>query len=240
MKVVIYTVVTGGYDEIKTIRNPIDSIDYIVVSDENIKVPFGWKLKIVNREPSLSLTDLNRLYKIKPKILFDDYDCSIYVDGNIEIVSDDILSYLNNALKHDDIALYSHPERDSVRDESLLLSYLGFDHFLKIRNQYVNYLNEGFVDNCLFECNVLFRKHNNRIYEMMDFWYEEYIKNVKRDQLSFTYVAWNQRVNLKNLGDSDARFKNEHFCYHYHSKKNTNKKIINKIINRLFMRFYKW
>ena len=53
-------------------------------------------------------------------------------------------------------------------------------------NQYNRYLNDGFEDKFgLAECSILVRKHNDRVLiDLMNMWWEEFRRGVKRDQLS--------------------------------------------------------
>ncbi|PSB83909.1 hypothetical protein C5F63_17795 [Photobacterium damselae subsp. damselae] len=239
-KLVVYTVVFGGYDKVLPILNPSDNVDYFVVSDKQLNLPLGWELILIDSNSDLSFTELNRLYKMKPNILFGEYEFSLYIDGNIELVSKDIYNISMKYLNKYNIALYTHPERNSVREESLLLSHLGFDYFFNIKKQYLGYLNQGFIDSCLYECNILFRRHNCKVFDMMDSWHTEFNKGIKRDQISFTYSAWKNQVIINNIGKSDARYDHIDFVYHLHVKKNKNKNNFKKIINRFFMKLFGW
>ena len=85
MNLVIYTVITGGYD---TIRQPLildDRYTYICFSNDFPEEQIGiWEIRkiplIVNNNQRLS-----RYPKIKPHELLEEFDYSIYMDANLVI-----------------------------------------------------------------------------------------------------------------------------------------------------------
>ncbi|MBD1403460.1 DUF616 domain-containing protein [Leclercia adecarboxylata] len=222
-KVAIYTCVTGGYDEIKAPHCINPNIDYICFSDKEISLPFPWKLQILNNNLLLShfdLKDLNRAIKINPEKYgyLNGYELIIYIDGSIEIISD--LSDLIDSLmiSDHDFFMYEHFMRTCVYDEAMECNLIGHDWYWKIRKQMIEYKRKGFPKNYgLFECSIICRKPNVAVSTFMEKWFEKYMSGVKRDQLSFTYTAWELNHSIISLGQSDARFSNNNFRLHSHT-----------------------
>ena len=105
---VVYSVITGAYDKLLPLDIAESDVDYILIVDNAFsgEVPPGWNLMKLP-ESSLSHKDLNRYIKMHPHLLFPQYECSVYVDGNIQVVSA-LKDVIDNALASKDIALYKH------------------------------------------------------------------------------------------------------------------------------------
>ncbi|CAH5352541.1 hypothetical protein AI2839V1_2999 [Enterobacter cloacae] len=241
-KLVIYSVITGGYDKILPVNNVDEQCDYYIISNEYIELPYPWKL-LVPENRGFNNKDFNRYYKINPHTVFNEYKTSLYIDGNIAIV-DKIYLWSEEQLVDSGFAIFSHPERNNIIDEGKICSFIGTDFFWKINHQLSKYKKEGFDYKELFEANILLRKHNDPlIKELMSLWWSEYIndKNAKRDQLALPYALWKKKYNVKNMGESDARFGNKYFRYmsHASNRHNTINTKIKKIVNRTIgKRFY--
>lgn len=67
--------------------------DHFLISDQNIDVPNTWTLIQISRKFDSPAVE-NRYYKMGVPTIFDDYDYSIYLDGNIMING-----YLANLIK---------------------------------------------------------------------------------------------------------------------------------------------
>ncbi len=70
----------------------------------------AWKQIVIDRSlPQLQNLDnagLNRYYKMHPDVLFEDYNYSIYIDGNIKVIGD-LTAYINLISKAG-IAVHRH------------------------------------------------------------------------------------------------------------------------------------
>lgn len=88
-KIVVYTCITGNYD------NPLpplfcaDNTTYVLYSN-SIKSAEGWITKKIPKEIQKLNNDIliNRYIKTHPHELFLEYDYAIYIDGNIRSISD--------------------------------------------------------------------------------------------------------------------------------------------------------
>lgn len=83
-KIVVYTAIFGGYNEL--IEQPqFENVDYICFTDRNLSSS-TWKVVVVSEPPiGDDNTRNNRYYKILPHLHLQDYQYSIYIDGNFII-----------------------------------------------------------------------------------------------------------------------------------------------------------
>jgi len=151
-----------------------------------------------------------KIYKILSH-KFIDADVSIWVDGNIKLLispEELVKEWLGNA----DMAVWKHPDRDCIYDEAPEAKGLGGDYVKMIDEQIREYGNKGFPKHAgLAECNVIIRRHNNKIKAFNEDWWQEILGWSCRDQLSFPVVL--ARHNLKvNFIEGNVR-KHKHFEY---------------------------
>jgi hypothetical protein len=232
--VIVYTVIIGDYDDIYAIPENVQksSISFYIVSDKLRDVPSGWELLIVENN-NLSYVEFNRFYKMHPHVLFDTANDSLYIDANISVRGkvEEFYSLCNEQSLA--IAMFQHPERCALKGEILQLKILGYDYFFNLNKAYHRYkfydLNDVF-----FEANIIYRKHSEEVKKAMFDWFYEFSNFVKRDQLSLKYICFKNNIDVYNLGEHDARNKQNYFRYTNHkSKKNKSKKIFAKYINKV-------
>ncbi|MZI96127.1 DUF616 domain-containing protein [Vibrio sp. CAIM 722] len=233
MKKVVYTVLSGGYDKIHPVSFIDKDTDYIIISDEDISIPVGWKL-IIKPKMDNSLI-FNRYYKLNPHIVFKNHDISLYIDSNIEILSS-LTNLFEKMGKNDDkhIALYEHSVARDVYMEAKTVKSLGYSIFYKVNRQMNRYRKEGYHELFLKEANILLRRHNDEVMiKTSNTWWSEFISGVHRDQLSFSYACRKNKCEVLNLGKHDARFVHDYFMYHEHMKKNKSRNLFYRYINKL-------
>jgi len=174
-----YTVITGGYDELKPPKIISDNWQYVVFSDRHIESDI-WDCIVTDKH--------NRDVKIRPHLeMFE--NLTLYVDGSIEIIGDlnQFITKINNTF-----AVWLHPHRSTVEQEiKAIIDDKGINK-VKARSQLSEYIKTGFKDNMgLYACGVLLRDLSNpEVKIICDEWYKEYIKGVSRDQISLPYVFW--------------------------------------------------
>ena len=192
-KIAIYTVSTGKYD---SLREPayIDSdFDYYAFTSVDIPESSVWKrMPIGEFVRSMSPLEQARYVKTHPHVYFKDYDISIFIDGNIQILQDIRPLIFTLIEKEKTIAIHRHQVRDCLYHEGRIIWAQGRAKFLDIVKQLWHYKKEGFPKHFgLFETNVIFRFHNNQQCKLiMETWWNEINTYTKRDQLSFTYSLW--------------------------------------------------
>lgn len=227
-RLVVYTAIIGPYDDLKDPEYITPNCDYVCFTDQDLKSDV-WQIRKV-----LPLYEDNtrtaRKYKTLPHRFLTDYDISIWVDGNIQIVGN-AWNYVNKHLgEYNGLAVHNHMDcfdkRNCVYDEANAIFQLGQlnggnfkDNPETIRTQMERYLDAGYPpDNTLvFTCTVL-RRHNWELIKSFgEQWWQEIKYGSKRDQLSFNYSAWIlNNVPLVYTGD-DGR--SNEFAKHVSHKK---------------------
>ncbi len=221
-KIAIYTSIFGGYDDLPEILYKPDNCDFICFTDEDI-VSSEWK--IIKSPTIYSSPNRNaKRYKVLPHKYLDQYEYSIWIDGNMS-VKGDVNELVNQYLSNSSIAFYSHANnildsRSCPYEEAQFILTIGDKNYKLnpsrgilaykdnpqiISKQMQNYQHAGFPPNKgLITGMVILRKHNDdNCIKVMEQWWSEISYNSKRDQLSFNYSAWKQKVDFNYIsGDS--------------------------------------
>ena len=215
MRKVIYTTIFGGYDNLVEPQYKPEGWDFICFTDVDLKSD-TWK---IIKKP-LVYTDNTRTakrFKVLPHEYLNEYDYSIFIDGNMTVRGDtnDLISkYLSDS----NVAFFNHAENvldpnNCIYNEAEYIFHLGKknngnykDNPELIKKQMTRYFNEGYPQsNGLITGMVILRKHNEvDCKKVMCKWWEEIKYNSKRDQLSFNYSAWKTGVKF-NYMDGDSR-----------------------------------
>ena len=203
-KVVVYSCVTKGYDSLK---DPIlydDALDYYLISDEKTSTQSVWKHMDIPQEMQHQNGGMiNRYCKLNPFVFFQSYDFSIYIDGNIEIVSDirNLCTIARNSKIG--IAMHMHDDRDCIYRESSVCKLYKRGNVPAIEKQMKDYRQEGFPEHFgMVEATIIIVDLKNPIAKkiMNDWWGELLRSGSGRDQLSFPYVLWKNGFSISDVG----------------------------------------
>ena len=210
-RIVVYTCITGGYDEIKQPRSVEGAIEYVCFTDQPPSQPGAWHIRSLPRDFSNDAVN-SRFVKMHPHVLFPEHEFSIYIDGTMEILGD-LLPLAQSVMAASSFAAYQHSFRSCTYAEAAECAALGYDWPWRIGAQMTRYREQGFPENAgLFEANILFRSHHDaRVKRLMEEWWHEYRGGVRRDQLSLVFAAWQHGLQIHNLGVSDPRVTQRHF-----------------------------
>jgi len=208
-KKVIYTCITGGYDEVQeqTYVNP--DYDYVCFTDDMGEPKDSmWEFRELAFSESTTVRNA-RWHKLHPHLLFPQYDQSLWIDGNIDILGPDFFDAILIE-ETDVIRVAKHPEQRYLRDEFALNRVLDKDDLNLMRLQEEKIAECGFdgdyQDGTFFETNVMWRRHNDeRCVEVMDAWWWWIAHYSYRDQLSFTYVLWEKNMSVGYLYNGNLR-----------------------------------
>lgn len=223
MKIAVYTSIFGGYDNLIEDQFPMEGVDYICFADRVIESE-TWK--VVKSIPIYNDPNRNaKKYKILPHRYLKDYDWSIWIDGNIKVISD-----IRSLCSGDFYKLYNHMEvfdkRNCIYDEAEAILNFGKinsekypekgiknwkDNPRLIIKQINRYILEGYPkQNGLATTPIIVRFHHHQdVITHNEDWWTEIKYNSKRDQLSFNYIAWKNNFNFVYL-QGDSR-NNEYF-----------------------------
>lgn len=206
-RLVIYTVLFGNYDEVKEPLYITPNCDYYILTDQEVRRNSVWKKypleKYDNYVIGFSNLEKARFFKLHPHILFPEYKYSMFIDANIQMVTD--MRPVFKLLGNNFIAIHNQPGRDCVYQEATEIIVIGKASKDQVLSQVKAYKKEGFPKHYgLFRTCVVVREHNNEICRnLMNVWWENINKYSKRDQLSFTYALWKlnlQRTAVSYLG----------------------------------------
>jgi hypothetical protein len=203
-KIAVYTCVFGKYD---TLLEPIchpDNIDYYVITDNDLPSSSEWKkIDISPYERILEKMDnveKNRWFKMNPFEIFSQYKYSVYIDGNIRPVSD--FTEFINRLGSCGIGMFWHRANNCIYQEALFNKYLVKKVPDEMIDRQIKYLKSKRMPKNygMTTCNIIAREHDNpTCRKLMKDWWSEFYHHCKRDQLSFPYVAWKNRIPMKEI-----------------------------------------
>lgn len=182
MRRAIYTVVTGGYDTLKPVRQ-WPGFDCICFTDDpDLKVQ-GWQMRLV--DPSDRPNYQQREIKLLPHKYLPEYDQTIYMDGNIELIRDP--SPLLRMFKGG-MMTKQHPRRNCVYQEGQRCIELGKADADAIRGQLKRYIDSDVpAQDGMWETGVIIR--DNRCEQFCEAWNKELQAHTHRDQLSIAYAV---------------------------------------------------
>lgn len=206
VKIAVYSCIIGKYDKIIEPLFKDANVDYYMITDQPVVETSIWKKIDVtgfDEYNKLNPILLNRKMKILPYDIFQDYDYSVYVDGNIEIVAS-VLPMIN-IMGDAGLAVHYHNRRDCIYDESVAVIHYKRANEKLVLQQMKAYREEGFPAHYgLYENSILIRRHGDEYTcDLMKKWWEEYQRFPTRDQFSLPYLVWKMdaRNNICILGD---------------------------------------
>lgn len=197
---VIYTCVTNNYDFIKHSYYNTQDFDYVYFGETPINDPNWIFIDISKIIPILGIKDnikISRFFKTHPHIFFKNYEMSLWIDGNIDII-DDPIDICNLLYDEDYMLISKHPQRDSVYSQVQVCKAMNKDKIENI-NKLIQYLKQnGFKDSTgLVQSGLIVRKHNNKqCIELMQNWWKLIKEFSCRDQLSFNYCIQKLHANI--------------------------------------------
>lgn len=189
-KLVVYTSITGNYDDLKDPLYVDSDIEYVCFTNNP-----GIKSKIWNveyiKDEALTNMMLAKKMKLFPHIMFKDYDTSVWVDGSLQILGD-LRLYIMKYEKLCSMLCFPHNNRNCIYSEASQCILSGKGKKEQILRQISDYYNEGYpINNGLYEMGCIVRNHNDeRVVNLMEQWYKQIENYSNRDQLSFPYVCW--------------------------------------------------
>jgi len=218
LKGVIYTTITGGYDDLIQHNCVNHNFDYVCFTD-NEKLLKQKQVGIWQIRPlvfdKLDNTRNNRWHKTHPHVLFPEYDLSIYLDSNIDVLTPKLFHFIDSEKK---LLVPIHNSRDCIYAECQAVVAVKKDspenvqkilNFLKKEHMPHHY---GLTENC-----ILIRWHNDsKIKKIMDQWWYFIENYTKRDQLSFSYVLWKNDIKAIDISFENARSDNKNYSFKSH------------------------
>ncbi len=220
-KIVLYTAIAGGYDNLILHKHKSDRFDYVCYSDREITNPGHWQIRTMDVFVSRDNVRNAKYYKVFPDLLFPDYEYSVWIDANIDVLDDDletrILELCESNIK---ISANIHAKSSCAYQEAYVCIKAGKDDPELIINEMDFIRSEGFPEKWgLFEMNMIFRAHHDpAVKKLMLDWWDMIQKFSRRDQLSFPFVLYKNKMSCEQLFPFNARFRNG-FYFREHGKR---------------------
>lgn len=225
-KIAIYTVLTGGYDQLQQPSVTDDRFDYICFSNDIPKENIGlWKIrKFDGHYPSKQIE--SRYPKMHPWVVLPEYDYSVYMDANISIVSKDFYEHIIKKIESGaTLSGIKHPFRDCCYTEGYTVFTYNLERFFTVVKAMRFLRKEGFPRHYgMYEANIILRKHSDaRVQQQCELWWNMLNRFSKRDQLSYPYTLWKEDIPFDYLLPETENARN---CPWLHMEQHVRKKNI--------------
>ena len=196
MKKVIYSCITGGYDDVCRHIYVDASWDYVLFTDNKyllgLRRYFHWEIRPLMYAKMGNVKNA-RWHKINAHKIFPEYDISLWIDGNIVIMKPEFFYRLNTFIEQGHpIVIPPHPARTCIFDEAKTIIELKIDNKNTVAQQmrivrlYRYPKNNGLNETC-----IILRRHNNKkIQKLQRIWWRMVKNYSRRDQLSYNWAAW--------------------------------------------------
>lgn len=195
-KTVVYSAMTGGYEDPVVHEYLNNSYDYKLFTDSPISNCGFWEVKRIDYDNKYPVRRA-RYIKTNPHKLFKKYDYAIWVDANL-VIRCDLDKYLSMAVNQPDVALFAiaHPHRNCIYEEAKAIIDSNKDSADRVIPQVNRYKKEGFpVKFGLIETNLLIiNMRHPKTAELFQTWSDEIEKGSHRDQLSLNYALWKTKA----------------------------------------------
>lgn len=229
---VIYTAIFNNYDKLINFNIKNSKIDFLCFTDDKTLKSNFWNIIFIdeNDDPKF----INRKIKFLPHKYLKKYHMSLYIDGNIKLLSDPIKIF--EKYSHKLISAPSHPERECIYDEAKFLTQNKKIYEKNIIKQITMLKDNKYPKNYgLNELNIILRKHNDEsVIEAMNQVWNFFRKFPTRDQLIFNFVMWKNNLAVETIVEN-SRLKNKFFMAVPHNK---NYSILRKLFNIFWYRRY--
>ncbi len=191
-RLVIYTAMTRGYDELQQPEEPSPDIDYLCFSNDIPDKQIGvWKVLPIPFETD-DRVSLVRFPKLLPEKVLEKYGFSLWVDSNITVTREIQSRALECMSQGVPFAGLPHSIRHYVMDEAIICLRCGFGNPRDIVRQMRFLISNKYPDDHgLIECCIIFRNHSDPLVKSFDnLWWKLFCDYSKRDQLGCDFALW--------------------------------------------------
>ncbi|MDY0016731.1 MAG: DUF616 domain-containing protein [Candidatus Delongbacteria bacterium] len=207
-KIVIYTAISGNYDRLIRHNYKSPLFDYVCFADSKISNPGIWEIRPFVRH-DLDNVRLARYHKIMTHKILDEYDYSVWIDGNIDVLSNVLEKKILSLIKKNSkLSMNIHFERNCTYDEAKKCIISGKDSCSIITNQIKFLKSSNFPENYgLPETNIIFRDHKDyQVIKTMEDWWNLILKYSYRDQLSIMFSLYKNNFRYSQMFLVNSRF----------------------------------
>ena len=187
MKKAIYSVITGGYDEIIMIPD-CEGWDQIMFTDMDVHTHPCWEIRNLPKvnDPLIQSRDI----KIRSHIHLPEYDLVCYIDGNQKLLK----------APPESPVWYTHTKRNNIFEEAQQIIRNGRFPASIVNKQIDYYISKGYNETGLY-LNGFFVRNNKdeKINRLHDVWFIETCRFTPRDQLSLPFAMYLTGIEPENL-----------------------------------------
>lgn len=221
-KIAVYTCITGNYD--KEILEPFvkkENIDFYLFTDNVNQKSKNWNIKPLPETLDKNYNNVlkNRYLKMHPYELFKDYDYSIYIDGNVKVMSD-LTELVYSVNEKAGIGMHKHQFRDCIYNEIEVCRIKKKGNYKEMKKQVEKYRKEGFPEKFgMLEAAIIVSDlKSNKAIKIFNEWWNEFISNGSlRDQISLQYIVWKNSLKINDIGVlGNNLYKNPKFRINIH------------------------
>jgi len=192
-KIIVYTAIFGGRDTLREPPREWPGVSFICFTDTLSLRSKIWHVVYVPSSGESPRKQAKR-YKILPHHYFPDAVYSVWVDGT-HVPQNDPRAMLTEFLRQDDIAVFRHHSRNDVYEEARECIRQNLDSSEILERQVARYRAAGYPEHAgLAACTVIFRRHTVAVARAMEAWWQEIEAYSIRDQISFNYILWVQKL----------------------------------------------
>jgi hypothetical protein len=202
-KTAVYQAVLGNYDVLQPAFPLFPDIYDCFLFTDSPAGAMNWKVREIP-EAAARLSNpvlINRYLKMHPHELFPDYDYTMYLDGNIQLISDP-RPLLLKASSAAGLAMHRHFMRDCLYNEADSCIRTRRGNVKPLLKQIKRYKDEGFPKHFgLFECGLIITSiHNKTSKSILSSWWKEfYDSGSMRDQISLPYTLWKHNLSSNDI-----------------------------------------
>lgn len=213
MKVGLYTAIYGNSDWVK----PVPDIDAecTMFTDSALTAleaeRQGWTVRQVNHgivtlkgQPSITAPMLaHKFWKCHPWVALPDVDVSMWIDGSMEVITQDYVKLCLEALGDDDWSCIPHPARNCIYPEATFSATLTWRYDAESITAQAEFYKQFHPKGWgLFATGANVRRHTTDVLELSHQWWNECINWSHQDQLSLPVllrlaegkVKWNRNL----------------------------------------------
>ena len=191
-RIAIYTCIIGGYDELQQPAVVQEGFDFIcfVGPGEKTQERIGvWEIRELPQRLGNPVLD-SRWPKMHPHLALPEYDCSVWIDGNVAILDGTLYrAARTKAVAGVKYSGVTHPDRACSYEEARKcfdMKYLSVFGLLWV---WFFLWTRGLPRHAgLNENNLIFRRHNDpQVVALDELWWDRLLHLSRRDQLSLMW-----------------------------------------------------
>ncbi|MGJ0515809.1 MAG: rhamnan synthesis F family protein [Methylomicrobium sp.] len=219
-KIAVFTCITGDFDEFVSTPVIEDGVDYFFFSDKECFPPYPYSYlpcRYIDPNPRRTA----RFVKTHPHFHLNDYDYTVWIDGNI-VSLNGILNHVQYVIDSgSDLGLIAHPIRTSFVDEAEECIRIKADDQDVLCEQRNLYLEKGLDSADLIETNVIIsHQKSEKVRLFYDIWWREICRYSYRDQISVNFALRESGAKFVHIFPPGNSIRDqEEFCIFSHDLK---------------------